>query len=88
MLIVQADAFNQSRIRTVMVAPLSGSIRLADAPGNVLLEARKSGLSKESVVNVSQVLTIDKSFLLQPVRTLPESLMRDVDSGLRLASSL
>lgn len=87
-LIIQADAFNRSRIRTVMVAPLTGNLRLAEAPGNVLVDAGASSLPRDSVVNVSQVLTIDKSFLLERVQMLPADLMRAVDSGLRLALAL
>lgn len=87
-LIVQADSFNRSRIRTVIVVPLTGNIGLADAPGNVLLKRDDSGLPKDSVANVSQVLTIDRSFLLNHVRRLPTRLLRQVESGLRLALSL
>jgi mRNA interferase MazF len=71
-----------------MVVPLTGNTRLADAPGNVLVERGDSGLPRDSVANVSQVLTIDKSFLLDRVRQLPAKLLREVDSGLRLALSL
>lgn len=87
-LIVQADSFNRSRIRTVIVVPLTGNISLADAPGNVLVKQGDSGLPKDSVVNVSQVLTIDRSFLLDHVRRLPTRLLREVESGLKLALSL
>ena len=61
---------------------------MADAPGNVLVKRGDSGLPKDSVVNVSQVLTIDKSFLVDHVRRLPARLLQEVDSGLRLALSL
>lgn len=61
---------------------------MADAPGNVLLSRRDSGLPRDSVANVSQVLTIDKEFLLDRVRRLPTPLLQEVDSGLRLALSL
>lgn len=71
-----------------MVVPLTGNIGLADAPGNVLVESGESRLPRDSVVNVSQVLTIDRSFLLDHVRRLPARLLREVDSGLRLALSL
>lgn len=84
-LVVQSDEFNRSKIQTVMVVPLTGNTRLAEAPGNVLLRRKEAGLTKDSVVNVSQVLTIDKSFLERRVRALPPHLLREVEDGLRLA---
>ncbi|CAN5783896.1 type II toxin-antitoxin system toxin endoribonuclease MazF6 [soil metagenome] len=86
--VLQADSFNRSRISTVMVAPLTGNTRLSAAPGNVLVRRGSSGLPRDSVVNVSQVLTVDKSFLMERVRSLPSNLMRNVDAGLRLSLSL
>ena len=64
-LVVQADAFNRSRIQTVVVVVLTSNLRLRAAPGNVLLKANETGLPKDSVANVSQVLTIDRSFLTE-----------------------
>lgn len=87
-LIIQANSFNDSRIQTVIVAVVTSNLLLAKAPGNVFLEARFSGLSKDSVVNVSQVLTIDKRFLTDPVGSIPSSLMAAVDAGLRLSLNL
>ena len=63
MLIVQADAFNRSRLRTVIDVALSSNTRLLDAPGNVLLQAASTGLPKDSVANVTQLLTIDEDYL-------------------------
>jgi len=87
-LIVQSDAFNRSRIATVVAVALSSNLRLAEAPGNVLLTARSTGLHRNSVANVSHVITVDRRALAQKVRRLSESLMRDVDAGLRLVLSL
>jgi len=87
-LIVQSDAFNRSRIRTVIAVALTANLRLVDAPGNVLVPATASGLPKDSVANVSQVLTIDKDFLAEPAGRIKGRLMSDVDSGLRLALGL
>ena len=87
-LIVQSDAFNQSRIQTVIAVTITSNKRLAQAPGNVLLNRRDSGLPKDSVANVSQVITLDKSFLIKRVRTLPRSLLDRLDAGLRLVMSL
>ena len=63
LLIVQSDDFNRSRISTVIVAVITSNLRLALAPGNVALSKKASGLPKKSVVNVSQIITIDKSLL-------------------------
>lgn len=63
-LIVQDDAFTQSRISTVIVVIITSNIKLAEAPGNVLLPYAASGLSKDSVTNVSQIFTVDKTFLV------------------------
>ena len=82
-LLIQDDTFNQSRIGTVIVAAITSNTRLAEAPGNVLLEFGVSGLDKDSVVNVSQLLTIDKTFLTERVGALPDYLQESVDEGLR-----
>ena len=87
-LIVQSDAFNSSRIRTVIAAVITTNTRLAGAPGNVLLTRRESGLPEESVVNVSQVVTLDKSYLRERVGSLPRGRLRAVEAGLRLVLSL
>ena len=87
-LIVQSDAFNASRIGTVVVVALTSNLELAEAPGNVRLNRRTTGLSKASVANVSQVLTLDRSLIERTSRTIPESAMRAVDEGLRLVLGL
>lgn len=87
-MVIQADAFNRSRIRTVIVAVITSNVRLAEAPGNVLLPAEFSGLPKDSVINVSQILTLDRSFLTEKTGRLPERLISDLDEGLRLVLSL
>lgn len=87
-LVVQSDVFNRSRIRTVLVAAITSNLRLAEAPGNVHLTHRQSGLSQESVVNVSQVLTLDRQFLIERVGRLSSKLFTKVEAGLRLVLSL
>ena len=87
-LVVQSDAFNQSRIRTVVVAVITSNTRLEKAPGNVSLTLKQSGLPKRSVVNVSQIVTLDKAFLTERVKRLPRSKRLEVDRGLRLVMSL
>ena len=88
LLIVQNDLFNRSRLRTVLAVVLTGNIRLVDAPGNVLVPAKASGLPRDSVANVSQVITIDRNALTDRVGRLPGTLIDQVASGLRLALAL
>lgn len=87
-LIVQADAFNRSRLQTVIAVVLTSNLRLVDAPGNVLMPARATGLSKDAVANVSQVITIDRDFLTEKAARLRRQLLKDVDNGLRLVLAL
>jgi mRNA interferase MazF len=88
MLVVQADPFNGSAISTFICAAITSNLRLAGAPGNVRVSPRESGLPKASVVNVSQVLTVDRSFLIERVQTLSSRTMQEVDEVLRLAMGL
>lgn len=82
-LIVQDDIFTQSRISTVIVVIITSNIQLAEAPGNVLLPSDATGLPKDSVANVSQILTADKTFLVERIGMLPGHLQELVDEGLR-----
>ncbi len=83
-LVLQSDAFNQSRISTVVVLVVTKNIQLAKAPGNVLITPRLSGLDTDSVVNVSQIITLDKSLLTEYVSSLTEAKMAKVEAGVRL----
>ena len=87
-LIVQADEFNRSSIRTGICAAITSNLNLADAPGNVRLTPRASGLTSPSVVNVSQLLSVDRSRLTGRVKGLDAETMRQIDDGLRLAMNL
>jgi mRNA interferase MazF len=87
-LVIQANPFNESRISTVIVAVVTSNLALAEAPGNVRLGKGDSGLSKPSVVNVSQVLTVDRGMLEEPVRVVSARGMERVNLGLRLALGL
>ena len=82
-LVIQADSFNRSWIRTVIVAAISSNV-----DGNFLLPARSAGLPKDSVVNVSQLLTLDRGFLTEHAGTLSSRLQCSVDEGLRTALQL
>jgi mRNA interferase MazF len=82
-LVIQADPYNASRLSTTLVAVITSNTALATMPGNVFLPAVASGLPKDSVLNVTALVTIDKSDLDQPVGALPASLMAEIDRGLR-----
>ena len=88
MLIVQSDAFNRSRLRTVVALVLTSNVRLVDAPGNVLIPARVAGLPKDSVANVSQVITVDRNFLTELAGRVRGQLLKDIENGLRLVLAL
>jgi mRNA interferase MazF len=87
-LIVQTDAFNRSRLNTVIAVVLSTNLRLLDAPGNVLIPAKASGLRKDSVANVSQVITVDREFLIELAGRVRGQFLKDVENGLRLVLGL
>ena len=86
--IIQSDSFNENRINTVIVAIPTSNLNLAAAPGNVIIERRVSMLSDDSIVNVSQVLTIDRSLLTEVVGKLPDRIMDTIDDGLCLGMNL
>ena len=82
-LVIQSDPFNASRLTTTLAAVITSNTGLAAMPGNVFLPAITSGLPKDSVVNVTALVTLDKTDLGAPAGHLPISLMNDVDRGLR-----
>ena len=82
-LVVSSDDFNHSRIRSVVVAVLTTNLWLAQAPGNVLVGAEETGLPKDSAVNVSQVVTVEKFFLAKRSGSLGSRSMLAVEDGLR-----
>ena len=85
---MQSDAFNRSRIATVTVIALTINLRLVDAPGNVLIPAKASGLPRDSIANVSQLITVDRTVLTERVRRVPPGIIDQVGGGLRLALDL
>ena len=87
-LLVQADAFTNSRIATVVVVVITSNLRLAAAPGDVLLRADESGLLKDSVVNVSQIVTLDKQTLDTLVGHVTVKTLELVENGMRLVLDL
>ncbi len=82
--VVQGDAFNASRIATAVIVPLTSNVRLAAAPGNVLLARDRTGLPKDSVANVSQISTVDRVLLEERVGRLPDGDLQLVLSGIDL----
>ena len=87
-LVMQSDRFNDTDVRTTVVAIITSNLRLANMPGNVLVEHSLSPLPRDSVVNVSQITTVDKSSLRERVGRLPDGLMSNVESGLKLVLGL
>jgi mRNA interferase MazF len=86
--VVQSDAFNRSRIGTVVVLVVTSNMRLLDAPGNVLLSMHASGLPRDSVVNVSQIVTIDRTTLSERVGQLDGKTLTAISRGVRLVLDL
>ncbi|MEA9985451.1 type II toxin-antitoxin system PemK/MazF family toxin [Subtercola sp. RTI3] len=86
--VVQADEFSASAIATVTVAVVTSNTQIAEYPGNVFVPAAASGLPKDSAVNVSQLVTLDKGDLVEQTADLPLYVLRDVDRGLRLILAL
>ena len=87
-LVVQSDPFNRSRLRTVLAVVLSSNLRLLDAPGNVLLPAKRTGLPKDSTAVVTQVVTLDQEYLVERAGRIPPRFMGEVEAGLRLVMDL
>jgi mRNA interferase MazF len=82
-LVVQADPYNASRLATTVAAVITSNTALAALPGNVFLPAAVSGLPRDSVINATALVTLDKADLTSRARRLPASLMDEVDRGLR-----
>lgn len=80
--VVQGDALNASRLATIVVVPLTSNLRWAGAPGNVLLRPRRTGLSKDSVANVSQIVAIDRSVLTEQVGKVSKAQLELVLKGI------
>ena len=86
--VVQSDTFNRSPIRTAIVCAVTSNLRLADAPGNVRIEAGEGNLPRASVVNVSQITTVDRRRLTRPIGQLPRDRLRQIIAGVRLVTRL
>ncbi|MFI5091194.1 MAG: type II toxin-antitoxin system PemK/MazF family toxin, partial [Terriglobales bacterium] len=87
-LVVQSDAFNRSRLDTVIAVALTSNMDLLDAPGNVLVPGKTSGLPRDSVANVSQVVTLDRDYLAEQTGKVSAGVLKAVGEGLRLVLAL
>lgn len=83
-IILQSDEFNRSRIATVIAVAVTSNIKLAEAPGNVFLHRKQTGLSKHSVANISQIITIDRNILTDRIGFLSQNLLKQIEDGVRL----
>lgn len=83
-MVIQNNIFNESRINTVVVCALTSNLQRANAPGNVLLKKGEGGLPKESVVNISQIITVNKSDLVERIGALPVTKIKLIIEGVRL----
>lgn len=83
-IVIQNNLFNRSRINTVVVCALTSNLKRANAPGNVLLSPGEANLPKQSVVNVSQIFTVDKSDLVEKIGTLLPQRVREILDGIHL----
>lgn len=88
MLIVQSDSYNESRLSTVVAAVITSNTGLAAMPGNVFLPQARTGLTRDSVVNVTALVTLNKTDLIDKAGTCPDALLRDLDHGLRQVLNL
>ena len=86
--VIQDDSFNRSKIQTVIVASITTNQNLADAPGNVYLDTEDSALPRNGVVNISQISTIDKRRLTDKIKVLSQSLMSEIDYGIKLVLNI
>ncbi len=82
-LIIQSGSYNASRLATVIAVVITSNTALASMPGNVFLPAVLTGLQRDSVVNVTALVTLDKNELGRPIGTVPDGIMQDIDRGLR-----
>lgn len=82
--VISSNEFNKSQIQTVIVAVITSNLRLADAPGNIKLSKKNSGLNRDSVINISQLLTLDKSFITEQIGQLSNSFIHKLNNGIKL----
>ena len=86
--VIQDNSFNRSAMATVIIAVMTSRLDRAAAPGNVLITAKQSGLRRDSVINVSQLFTVDRSILTEKAGNVPSLILSKLDDGLRRVLSL
>ncbi|HED06243.1 MAG TPA: type II toxin-antitoxin system PemK/MazF family toxin [Ignavibacteria bacterium] len=86
--VISSNDFNSSKINTIIVAVITSNLNLSEAPGNFELPKKSSGLSKKSVVNISQLLTLDKSYLTEKSGKLTNKQIEIINDGLKLVLSV
>ena len=86
--IISSNEFNNSQIQTVIVAVITSNLRLADAPGNIILSKKNSGLNQDSVINISQLLTLDKSFITEQIGQLNNNFLHKLNNGIKLVLNI
>jgi len=87
-LIIQSDVFNKSNINTIVCVIITSNVSLARAPGNIFLSRKESNLPRESVINVSQIVTIDRSYFTECVGTVSKHVLKQVDEGIKMVLDL
>ncbi|HFE37533.1 MAG TPA: type II toxin-antitoxin system PemK/MazF family toxin [Gammaproteobacteria bacterium] len=86
--IISSNDFNVSKIKTIIVAVITSNLRLSEAPGNVEISKKSTGLPRNSVINVSQIITIDKLFLTEKIGKLPSKQLQMLNDGVKLVLAL
>ena len=82
--IIQAVSFNISKINTIICVVITSNLKLSEAPGNILLPSKTTGLSKDSVINISQIITIDKSMLVEKIGELTNKQIIKLNESLKI----
>ena len=88
LVIIQSNSFNRSKINTVICVVLTSNLKLEEAPGNFILSSKSTGLIKDSVLNISQIITIDKSFLIEKIGELTIKQLNKLEESLKLVLSI
>ena len=86
--VIQSNVFNESKISTIICAVITSNIKLAEAPGNILLNSKSTGLIKDSVINVSQIITVDRSYFLEKIGSLNNRQFKKLEDGLKIVLGL
>ncbi len=87
-LIIQSDHFNRSKINTIICIIINSNLKISEAPGNVLIKSNESNLPIDSVINISQIITLDKKFFTDCAGSVKRSTMKKVENGIKLVLNL